>query len=267
MFTFGDAAFHGSLGSLQLNAPIVAIAATPSGNGYWLVGADGGVFAFGDAAFHGAATGASRNARSSAWRRRRRATATTSLGADGGVFAFGDAALRGAAVDAIGPPATASRVAATARATGSLAPTAVSSASAVAVRRDRRRSLGSQHPVVGIAARAQRRLLDRAGQAAPAARGGRVRPSTSQDPFLACTRAHESRPAGGYHAVSPAARTAARTSSCRRRGTTPRAHAGRPDLVGVDPAAAAPADQDLLALDLYHVAGCRRRGAVAAPAE
>ena len=32
-----------------LNAPIVGIAATPDGRGYWLVGADGGVFAFGDA--------------------------------------------------------------------------------------------------------------------------------------------------------------------------------------------------------------------------
>ena len=35
------------------NAPIVGIAATPTGKGYWLVGADGGVFAFGDATFFG----------------------------------------------------------------------------------------------------------------------------------------------------------------------------------------------------------------------
>ena len=34
-----------------LNAPIVGIAATPDGRGYWLVAADGGVFTFGDAAF------------------------------------------------------------------------------------------------------------------------------------------------------------------------------------------------------------------------
>jgi hypothetical protein len=34
-------------------APIVGIAATPSGNGYWLVGSDGGVFSFGDARFFG----------------------------------------------------------------------------------------------------------------------------------------------------------------------------------------------------------------------
>jgi len=37
----------------NVNAPIVGMAATPSGHGYWLVAADGGVFAFGDATFLG----------------------------------------------------------------------------------------------------------------------------------------------------------------------------------------------------------------------
>jgi len=37
----------------NVNAPIVGMAATPTGNGYWLVGADGGVYAFGDAKFLG----------------------------------------------------------------------------------------------------------------------------------------------------------------------------------------------------------------------
>jgi len=36
-----------------LAAPIVAQASTPSGHGYYLLGADGGVFTFGDAAFAG----------------------------------------------------------------------------------------------------------------------------------------------------------------------------------------------------------------------
>ena len=36
---------------VNLNAPIVGMAATPSGKGYWLCAADGGVFAFGDAAY------------------------------------------------------------------------------------------------------------------------------------------------------------------------------------------------------------------------
>ncbi len=39
-------------------APVVGIAATPDGKGYWRVGADGGVFGFGDAVFFGSAGGA-----------------------------------------------------------------------------------------------------------------------------------------------------------------------------------------------------------------
>jgi len=34
-----------------LNRPVVGILATPNGKGYWLVGADGGVFDFGGAGF------------------------------------------------------------------------------------------------------------------------------------------------------------------------------------------------------------------------
>lgn len=37
----------------NVNAPVVGMAATPTGQGYWLVCADGGVFAFGDAGFFG----------------------------------------------------------------------------------------------------------------------------------------------------------------------------------------------------------------------
>jgi hypothetical protein len=36
---------------------IVGIASTPDGKGYWLVGADGGVFTFGDAQFYGSMGG------------------------------------------------------------------------------------------------------------------------------------------------------------------------------------------------------------------
>lgn len=57
VFTFGRAAFFGSLGGTRLNAPIVDIEATPSGRGYWLVAADGGVFAFDDAPFLGSLGG------------------------------------------------------------------------------------------------------------------------------------------------------------------------------------------------------------------
>ncbi|HVT41791.1 MAG TPA: N-acetylmuramoyl-L-alanine amidase, partial [Acidimicrobiales bacterium] len=53
IFSYGDAGFFGSTGSLHLNAPMVGMAATPDGGGYWLVGSDGGIFSYGDAVFAG----------------------------------------------------------------------------------------------------------------------------------------------------------------------------------------------------------------------
>ena len=50
---FGAAPNEGSLAGRTLNQPIVGMAATPDGNGYWLVAADGGIFTFGDAHFYG----------------------------------------------------------------------------------------------------------------------------------------------------------------------------------------------------------------------
>ncbi|MGP8006788.1 MAG: hypothetical protein ACLP2J_07135, partial [Acidimicrobiales bacterium] len=47
--------FHGSAGSLVLNKPVVGMATTPDGGGYWLVASDGGIFAYGDALFQGSA--------------------------------------------------------------------------------------------------------------------------------------------------------------------------------------------------------------------
>ena len=46
----GTPQFHGSMGGQPLNKPIVGMAATPTGRGYWFVASDGGVFSFGDAA-------------------------------------------------------------------------------------------------------------------------------------------------------------------------------------------------------------------------
>ena len=40
-----------------MNEPVVGMAASPSGNGYWMVAADGGVFAFGDAEYGGSTGG------------------------------------------------------------------------------------------------------------------------------------------------------------------------------------------------------------------
>ena len=45
------------MGGQHLNKPIVAMAATPDGGGYWLVASDGGIFSYGDAQFYGSTGG------------------------------------------------------------------------------------------------------------------------------------------------------------------------------------------------------------------
>lgn len=58
-FASGTAVHRGDLAAVALNGPIVDVAATVSGAGYWMLGSDGGVFSFGDATFAGS-TGALR---------------------------------------------------------------------------------------------------------------------------------------------------------------------------------------------------------------
>ena len=99
IFTFGDAAFLGSTGALQLNQPIVGMAATPTGRGYWLVATDGGIFTFGDAPFLGAPAASAPLAAIGL------VPSPTGQGyrvaaADGSVFNFGDAPFFGSAADA-----------------------------------------------------------------------------------------------------------------------------------------------------------------------
>jgi phosphatidylserine/phosphatidylglycerophosphate/cardiolipin synthase-like enzyme len=74
---------------------MVGIISTPTGSGYWLVGADGGVFTFGDARFFGS-TGGSAPAQPVVGM----ASTPTGAGywivaADGSVFPFGDAVFAG----------------------------------------------------------------------------------------------------------------------------------------------------------------------------
>jgi hypothetical protein len=54
VFAYG-CGFYGSMAGHPLSAPIIGIAPTKTGKGYWLAGADGGVFGFGDAGYHGSA--------------------------------------------------------------------------------------------------------------------------------------------------------------------------------------------------------------------
>jgi hypothetical protein len=85
----------GSVENPPLVAPVVGIATTPDGKGYWEVAADGGIFAFGDAPFYGSMGGRALD-------RPVVGIATTPEGkgywevaSDGGIFAFGDALYRG----------------------------------------------------------------------------------------------------------------------------------------------------------------------------
>jgi lysophospholipase L1-like esterase len=96
VFTFGNAAFAGSMGGKPLSAPVVGMASTASGGGYWLVARDGGVFNFGDAGFSGSMGGKPLNAPVVGM-----ASAPNGGGGywlvarDGGVFNFGNAAFAG----------------------------------------------------------------------------------------------------------------------------------------------------------------------------
>jgi hypothetical protein len=102
VFAFGDAlprgatggrAVIGATGAVKPAAPIVSIAAHPDGRGYWLLGADGGVFAV-DTGFFGGL--ADRKPPPEAVQLRVTGTGEGYYvaGADGAVYAFGDADRR-----------------------------------------------------------------------------------------------------------------------------------------------------------------------------
>ncbi len=84
-------------GGVSLNEPVLGMAASPDGWGYWLVASDGGVFSYGDAGFYGSAGGTRLN-------KPVVGMATTPDGggywlvaSDGGVFSYGDAGFYGSA--------------------------------------------------------------------------------------------------------------------------------------------------------------------------
>jgi hypothetical protein len=255
VFAFGDAVYHGAIGtSVPLISPIVAVAATPSGKGYWLVGSDGGVFSFGDAGFEGAASSFAHGARIVAVAPTPTGNGYYLLGADGGVFAFGDAHFNGSPIDghrvassiAIPRNGKGYQIAFT---DGSIV--GLGGARSIAATAD---PLAEQHPVVAFAL-ASRRTGGAWLETSFASTKSVASAAPSQDPFLKCTRAHESDSAGGYQAVSPGGVYRGAYQFLRSTWNNVARAAGRPDLVGVDPAAASSADQDELALFLFHQAG------------
>ncbi len=87
--------FYGSAFSAALNQPIVGIASTPDGQGYWLVASDGGVFSYGDAHFYGSTGDISLNKPIVGMASTSDGRGYWLVASDGGVFAFGDAAFYG----------------------------------------------------------------------------------------------------------------------------------------------------------------------------
>lgn len=94
--TLGGPNAPGNVGTIALAAPITGAAFTTDDAGYWMVGADGGVFAFGDAPYEGSLPGDGISVHDIVG-----IAATPDgggywlVGADGGVYAFGDAGFDG----------------------------------------------------------------------------------------------------------------------------------------------------------------------------
>ena len=94
-FRTADAQFYGSAVNLHLNQPVVGMAATHDGGGYWLVSADGGVYAYGDAHYDGSAVNLYLNRPVVGMEATPDGEGYWLVSADGGVFGYGDARFYG----------------------------------------------------------------------------------------------------------------------------------------------------------------------------
>ncbi|HEX4433182.1 MAG TPA: G1 family glutamic endopeptidase [Acidimicrobiales bacterium] len=106
IFSFGQAQFYGSTGSLHLQRPVVGIVPTEDHAGYWLDASDGGVFSYGDTQFYGSVPGLGLHPAGSGLPNSLNAPIVGMVpsiddngyfmvASDGGVFAFGDAHFAG----------------------------------------------------------------------------------------------------------------------------------------------------------------------------
>jgi len=82
-------------GPAHLNQPIVGMAPTGDGRGYWNVATDGGLFAFGDAGFYGSMGGRPLNKPIVGMASTSDGKGYWEVASDGGLFAFGDAQFYG----------------------------------------------------------------------------------------------------------------------------------------------------------------------------
>ena len=92
---------------MTLNKPIVGMAATPDGGGYWLVASDGGIFAFGDAAFYGSTGSLTLNEPIVGMAATPDGAGYWLVASDGGIFSFGDAAFYGSGAGHLSAPVVA----------------------------------------------------------------------------------------------------------------------------------------------------------------
>jgi hypothetical protein len=95
---FGNDSYLAYLDGAQyynLNAPIVGMAPTPDGGGYWMVGSDGGVFASGDAGFYGSTGNLQLNQPVVGMAATPDGKGYWFVASDGGIFAYGDAGFYG----------------------------------------------------------------------------------------------------------------------------------------------------------------------------
>jgi hypothetical protein len=83
--------------ALVPNQPIVGMAATPDGRGYWMVAADGGIFTFGDAGFYGSAGALPLNKPVVGMAATPDGRGYWLVASDGGIFTYGDAGFYGSA--------------------------------------------------------------------------------------------------------------------------------------------------------------------------
>src|ERR1700730_12394417 len=95
VLAFGDAPNDGSLAGRGINQPVVGMAATPTGRGYWLVASDGGIFGFGDAGFYGLTGGIRLNQPVVGMAATPTGRGYWLVASDGGIFGFGDAGFYG----------------------------------------------------------------------------------------------------------------------------------------------------------------------------
>jgi hypothetical protein len=99
----GDLVTHNGAGqfgspaasNIHLQKPIVGMAATPTGNGYWMVATDGGVFSYGGAHFYGSTGSMHLNQPIVGLAATPDGNGYWLVASDGGIFAYGDARFYG----------------------------------------------------------------------------------------------------------------------------------------------------------------------------